>query len=157
MTSSQLPLQLGLTLYTSTSFKPVGAQQNPDIRLYRYLDFVSNDLTYAQSLKDATTSTFNSTVLFRWYFAWDNPTEYDAYGYPILQGYKQFVQRRLFNPAKQIRWEPNLPIGNVGFQVYAYQYGIGPGVFLNAAWYANLLAAGGAAFNYLMTLQISES
>lgn len=89
----------------------------PDLRPTRYLDFMSSDLTYNQNVKDGTTNQYDNNVLCRWYFAWDNPPVLDGYGFPILMGYTEFCCRRLFSPAKQIKWEPNMPIGNLNFKV----------------------------------------
>ena len=92
---------------------------SPRILPYRYLDIVSPQLTYNQNLKDADTSQNSRDVLYRWYFAWDNePNYYDAYGFPILQGYRQFVARRLIAYPKQIKWNANQPIGSIQFQVF---------------------------------------
>lgn len=90
----------------------------PDLRVVRFLDFVSEQLTYAQDVKDTSTAATQRNVLLRWYMAWDNPPTYDSLGFPILMGYTDFVARRLFNPAKQIKWNPQLPVGNMSFQVY---------------------------------------
>lgn len=114
----------------------------PDLRPYRYIDFVSSQLTYAQDLKDTTTSTVERDVLCRWYFSWDVPPQLDAYGFPILMGYTRFCLRRIFNPPKQIKWDSNLPIGNLTFQVYDEE-----GV---------LLPNSGNDTQWLMTLQVSE-
>jgi len=120
-----------------------------DLRLYKYLDFTCNDLTYTQKLKDSTTSRVSRDVLARWYMAWDNPPTYDANNYPILMGYTQFIARRQFNTPKQIRWEPNLPIGNLQFTVYS-QFGTPLGQ-------TSPLAYGSAPANaWRMTLQVSE-
>jgi hypothetical protein len=89
-----------------------------DLRPYRYIDFVSSQLTYPQDLKDGSTQMMSRDVLCRWYFADDEPEEVDAYGFPILMGYRRFCRRRIFNPPKQIKWDNNLPIGNLSFQVY---------------------------------------
>ena len=83
-----------------------------------YIDFVSNQLTYNQDLKDASTAPIVRDTLYRWYFAWDNEPSYDAYGYPILQGYRSFIQRRNIAFPKQIKWDNIQPIGQVAFQVY---------------------------------------
>jgi hypothetical protein len=56
-------------------------------------------------------------ILFRWYFAWNSPEPLDAYGYPIYQGYNRFLQRREISFPKQIAWVPNMPIGQLTFQV----------------------------------------
>jgi len=122
--------------------------QCPDLRPYRYIDFVSPDLTYAQELKDTNTTTYPKDVLCRWYFSDDVPEQVDGLGFPILMGYRRFCRRRLYNPPKQIRWDSNLPIGNMRFQVYdednqlvrdPRDFGLLPGTT-----------------NWLMTLQVSE-
>lgn len=115
-----------------------------DIRPYRYIDFVSYDLTYAQYLKDTSTQTYPRDVLCRWYFAEDSQEAFDGYGFPILQGYKTFCRRRIFNPPKYIRWDNNLPIGNLKFSVYD-----SAGELLSD--YAP------ATSSWLMTLQVSEN
>jgi len=122
-----------------------------NLQTTRYLDFVSYELTYCQSLKDNSTATATPArdALCRWYFAWDNPAPNDKYGFPILMGYQQFAARRLFNPPKQIRWEPNLPIGNLTFQVYNSL-----GQLQYAGNYGNI--PGSAGYSWEMTLQISE-
>jgi hypothetical protein len=92
----------------------------PDLRPYSYIDFVSEQLTYNQELKDATTNPYaERNVICRWYFAWDEQPYVDEYGIPILQGYTPFVQRRLFNPPKQVRWDSTMPLGNLAFTVYS--------------------------------------
>jgi hypothetical protein len=114
----------------------------PDLRPYRYIDFVSAQLTYNQALKDSSTNTLVRDVLCRWYFAWDNPPTYDALGFPILMGYTPFVERRLFNPPKQIRWSSQQPVGNLAFQIYDDK--------------ANLLEEDEYCSEWLMTVQVSE-
>jgi hypothetical protein len=118
----------------------------PDLRLYKYIDFVSAQLTYNQKLKDASTAPTERDVLCRWYMSWDNPPNLDGYGFPILMGYNAFNARRLFNPAKQIRWENNMPIGQIAFQVYGDD-----GQLLSKTSGLNT-----AFSQWLMTLQVSE-
>jgi len=94
----------------------------------RYIDFVSPQLTYNQQLKDSTTAEYPRDVLYRWYFAWDTNSGVDTlvgsppvpslFPYYILQGYKPFNQRRILPYPKQILWENQQPLGQVGFQVY---------------------------------------
>jgi hypothetical protein len=95
-----------------------------DLRTFMYLDFVCNDLTYCQELKDGTTQNSEKDVLCRFYLSWDNPPLPDAYGFPILPGYSKFTLRRQFSTPKQIRWEPNMPIGNLSFQVFGKLLGL---------------------------------
>ena len=90
-----------------------------DLRVYRYIDFVSPQLTYNQDLKDASTKGNTARdVLARWYMEYDNPVQLDAYNYPIQMGYTAFQLRRLFSPPKQIKWTPNQPIGQISFKLY---------------------------------------
>jgi len=112
----------------------------PDLRPYRYIDFISTQLTYNQNLKDATTNVSDQNVLVRWYMSFDNPVPSDQYGFPILMGYQPFYLRRLYNPPKQIAWENNMPIGQLGFQVVDHTGAVITG---NGDW--------------LMTLQVSEN
>jgi hypothetical protein len=121
----------------------------PNLLPFRYLDFVCNQLTYNQELKDGDTSEKSRDVLYRWYFGWDNETAYDGYGYPILQGYRQFRQRRLIAYPKQIRWQSAQPVGNLSFQVYNDRDEI-----VDATLYTT--ANGGANMEFQMTLLLSE-
>jgi hypothetical protein len=137
-------VQMGFVDATQLSIQPI---YNPDLRAVRYLDFVSSQLTYNQSLKDSSTDNVARDVLCRWYFAWDVQPVLDGYGFPILMGYTSFTARRIFNPPKQIRWDPQQPLGNLGFQVYDDQDRLfstvdDPGVLNKNNW--------------LMTLQVSE-
>lgn len=137
--NTSVPVEYGPTAGTP----PVEGFQIPtaDLRPYRYLDFVSVNLTYNQDLKDATTSLVVRDVLCRWYMAFDQPPSYDAYGFPILMGYSPFVLRRTFSPPKQIKWAANQPIGQLSFQVFGND---------------NALASFNFQSNWLMTLQVSE-
>jgi len=133
---------------------------NPDLRLFRYIDFTSPTLTNNQNVKDATTNTDVVNSLARWYFAWggqsqDSTTNVDKYGFPIYQGYRPFIERREFSTPKQIKWETNIPIGQISFQVYGEQFP--SDTFLNAN-YQLLTSRNVRSFNtnYMMTLQVSE-
>lgn len=153
---SSIPERLGFETDVSGAFHSVGEVAynldgigwTPDLRLYRYIDFVSTSLTYNQDLKDATTAASIDNILCRWYFAEDTPSALDAYGFAILQGYEQFVRRRIFSPPKQIKWSPNQPIGQIQFQVQ-YQ----PPVTINSS---PLVLPVDTQMDFLMTLQISE-
>jgi len=91
---------------------------DPRILNTKYIDIISQNLTYCQDLKDASTAQIVRDVVYRWYLAWDNETSYDAYNFPILQGYRPFLQRRSIAFPKQIKWDNIQPIGQLGFQVY---------------------------------------
>lgn len=147
--------KLGLTQDTAlkTNFvgseiaNPLGNGWTPDLRLYRYIDIVSSSLTYNQNLKDASTAQSVDNILCRWYFADDTPNQFDAFGYPILQGYTPFVQRRQFSPPKQIRWASNMPIGQLQFRATYTPVGTTS---------VPLTLPASTAFDWLMTLQVSE-
>lgn len=143
---SDLWARLGFALSISSTAQPVNA---PDLRRFSYLDFCCSDLTYNQNVKDGTTADDDRVVLARWYMSWDNPPQNDKYGFPILMGYQVMTLRRMFSPAKQIKWESNMPIGNLTFQVFADQSKQPlPASVVNTA----------AALNtrWLMTIQVSE-
>jgi hypothetical protein len=132
-----------------------------DPRAYSYIDIVSPELTYAQDLKDATTGNQDKNVLTRFYFAWDDSAGpiYDDYGFPLLMGTRPFSQRKLFSPPKQIKWEPNLPIGNLSFQLVTNE-----GQFITEAENQNKIIgaftgnrwAYYSGTNFKLTLQVSE-
>lgn len=126
-TVTNLITQLGLPFGAGTQAfgQVVGSTSVPNIQRWLWADFISYDLTYNQSLKDGTTNTYVKDVICRWYLAWDNPPSLDGYGFPILMGYQPFVARRLFNFPKQIRWEPNMPIGNLSFEVLLQPASVG--------------------------------
>lgn len=130
---NQLDILAGQTAYAITA---------PLILGTKYIDIVSQQLTYNQELKDSTTATYPRDVLYRWYFTYDNvPVAYDyitteinagqvgppfippTYAQvltdiPIIEGYTAFVSRRTPPTTKQIRWSPEQPIGQVQFQIY---------------------------------------
>lgn len=149
------PLARQLTFTTSNTVRTTSnLVRDPDLRQFRYIDFISAQLTYNQDLKDSSTAPIVQDVLCRWYFSYDNQTLYDKYNYPIEMGYNAFVIRRLFNPPKQIRWSPEQPLGNIAFQVYSDN-----GVLVNQFSTPSTRAPSGLILyntNWLMTLQISE-
>lgn len=133
-----------------TAYVPAGGRLYldglADLREYRYIDFVSSDLTLNQELKDGSTNVANRDVLCRWYFEWDNPPSIDKYGYPIQMGYNSFMVRRIFSPPKQIKWDPSQPIGQLSFQLFTN----GGLIALQPLVLTNPLT------NWRMTLQVSE-
>ena len=143
---SILANQLQIVQESLVTFRQISC---PDLRPFRYIDFVSQQLTYNQDLKDATSNNIVRDVLCRWYFDDDVPEQLDTYGFAILMGYKQFCRRRLFNPPKQIRWSNNMPVGNISFQLYGWVPYVGLGL--------QPIESDGEDTNWLMTLQMSEN
>ena len=148
--------QLGFEFDVSGNFFVPGRDGAVDLRWWRYIDFVSPDLTYTQDVKDAATNDDEKNVLCRFYLTYDSPPQNDKYGFPILFGYQAAPLRRIYSPPKQIKWEPNLPVGNLSFQVY----GNGGGSYANATNDYVLLVPpeipSSTRWNWLMTLQVSE-
>jgi hypothetical protein len=112
---TNLQTQLNLPLGSANEFPA----ECPLLLPITYLDFVCDQLTYNQELKDETTNLVSRNTLYRWVFAWEGPSPEDPLGYPIYQGYQSFRTRRYLTFPKQIRWEPNQPIGQLSFQVVA--------------------------------------
>ena len=137
-----LQTELNISANNTGNYFPINC---PKLLPYTYIDFVSNSLTYNQALKDATTNTYFQNVLYRWYFAWDGPVTNDSYGYPIYQGYNRFIARRALPFPKQIRWEPNQPIGQINFQVLSSE-----GTVLQYD------QTGNGEFEWAMTILVSE-
>jgi len=143
----------------NTNYSTYVQPTNPDFRLYRYIDFVCPQLIANQRLKDATTNLNVEPVLQRWYFADEATDELDKYNFPILQGYTPFCVLRAFNTPKQIRYETNIPIGNLRFQVFGELWsrsvsGFGTGAQTTFPY--QLITLPGYNTNYLITLQVSE-
>jgi hypothetical protein len=174
------PYLLARQLFTSAQLVGAAVQDteivcaSPRILGTTYIDIVSDQLTYNQDLKDATTDVMNRDVLYRWYFANDNvPQVQEEYpleqaagvaapaawlilrsDLPILQGYAAFVSRRALPVPKQIRWDPTAPIGQVGFQVYDDR-----GRLIdtrNFPW-SSTTGRGGANFQFQMSMLLSEN
>ena len=131
----------------------------PDLRRYRYLDFISPELTYNQDVKDSTTALTDQNVIVRWYMAYDNPVAADEYGFPILMGYEPFAVRRIYNPPKQIKWDPRMPVGNLIFLVVGtyLDQSVVPGVNKQEVVNSNSPSFGNSNSNWLMTMQLSEN
>jgi len=155
ITSTILSNSLGFTPGGAASLSKKTSTLAPaQVVTYAYLDIICAQLTYAQKLKDTTTGSNSKDVLCRWYMAWDGPPQNDKYGFPILMGYQPFNCRRIFSPPKQIRWEPNLPIGNLSFEVWGAIQGAA-----NVAqnYYQQLnSSAEQTDFDFNLTIQVSE-
>lgn len=127
----------------------------PDISPYSFIDFTSPQLSSQQDVKDSSTAPTTPDSIYRWTFSDTVPNSYDAYGYPILQCYRPFVQRRYLSFPKQIRWDPLIPLGQIQFQVrnsdgnilqYGYQ---DPNNITNGTGFAQ-------RFNWNMLMLVSE-
>jgi len=103
----------------ATNVGTVAAAINPTVTPLKYVDIICRQLTYNQSLKDGTTSsTENQDVLYRWNLAWeDNGNITDPSNMVIYQGYTKFQSRRYMTYPKQIKWNPNMPIGQIQFEL----------------------------------------
>lgn len=121
----------------------------PDMRIYRYFDITSSQLTYAQDVKDSATNRTVVDTLCRIYLAYDESPSYDAYNFPILLGYKATSFRRAFPFPKQIKWSNNLPVGNLSFQVFGNI--TRDGITTNA-----IIPFISFNTNWCLTLQVSE-
>lgn len=91
---------------------------SPNIMPWAYVNIQCDQLTYTQEVKDSTTSRNPTDVLYRWNFGWSAPPQNDKYGFPILQGYTAFKERRNIAFPKQIRWDPLQTVANLSFQSY---------------------------------------
>lgn len=153
VTQSKLSNQLSMVPGVQGTSRLVAS---PDLRPVGSIDFTSQQLTYNQQLKDATSSPVDRNVLCRFYFAWDTPPDLDTYGFPILMGYTQFTVRRTFSPAKQIRWETNMPIGQMAFQVFSVPTNTTADYVATSNKLLSATVGNIAAFAWQMTLQVSE-
>lgn len=141
------PLATSLGIQTLPILLPLAQLTGqPDLRAWYYIDITSSSLTYAQDLKDNSTAPIEKDVLCRWYFSEDVPENVDKYGFPILMGYQAFSRRRIYNPPKQIKWDSNLPLGNLKFEVYDESGELLESVFPNDP-----------TTEFYMTLQLSEN
>ena len=78
------------------------------IKYTEYVDIVSSQLTYNQSLKDASSDPIVRDVLARVYI--------DT-GFGEVLGEPLTIYRQFSTP-KQIKWDPTQPLGNVSFEVF---------------------------------------
>ena len=130
------------------------AAQTADLRVYKYLDFISTQLTYNQELKDSSTNTDVRDTLCRWYMSVDNIANYrDTYGFPIYLEYTPFSISKLYPFPKQIKWDPTMPVGQLQFQVFATTLASSGG-FSVIPGETYLLDVN--RFEWRMTLQVSE-
>ena len=84
----------------------------PTMLSTEFVDIVSSNLTYAQDVKDGDTEKARDVVA-RIYLAKDG-IDTD----PTLLGSAPFTVYRQFQTPKQIKWDNDLPIGQLAFQLY---------------------------------------
>jgi len=123
-TANQLPNALGFPTYGAPGGLAVPPSATntldcvaPNLQPYSYLDFTSSQLAAHQDVKDSGTQQSTPDSFYRWVFSQEGLAIPDDYGYPILQGYTQFQERRYLSFPKQIRWDPLSPIGQIQFRV----------------------------------------
>jgi hypothetical protein len=148
-----LQQQLGLFpvgAVTSNFFYP----QAPNIMPWRYVDITCDQLTYCQDVKDATTNNTQKDVLTRWYFAWSAPPTNDKYGFPILQGYQVFSERRAIGFPKQIKWDPIQTIANMSFQSFVAYSTSTTNEYILVPGSSRFVAS--SPYEFQMTLLLSE-
>lgn len=85
----------------------------PTMLRTQFIDVVCSQLTYAQDVKDADTGNQSRDVMARIYLA-----EPGLNNDPELVGSQPFKIYRDFSTPKQIKWERNLPIGQMTFTLY---------------------------------------
>jgi len=129
----------------ATGFDVTASIPYVSLNKYFYLDFVSNQLTYNQELKDTSTNTQTRDILFRWYLTQTPSTYPDKYGFPIYPSYAPYYERRPIAFPKQIKWSNNQPIGQLQFEVYAQTSDTNQSILLNSEGY-----------DWAMTLLVSE-
>jgi hypothetical protein len=137
----------------------------PFVNTFTYIDFVSNQLTANQDLKDTNTTATPYDVLLRWYLETTDEQVYlDKYGYPVKKGTIPFFERRLFSPPKQIKWDSNIPVAQFNIDLNYQIEGItGPpeaiAPFLTTI--SSILTAAGitvsTSLSYRLTIQLSEN
>ena len=143
-----------LDLDVNTAYANSFVVDCPKLLPTSYLDFVSPTMTQNQNVKEGSTSLQTTDILYRWYLAWgDVPEPLDAYGYQIFQGYKRFIQHRQIPFPKQIRWQANIPIGQIGFQVLDDQGRVLPPSMLGYT----TTAANNSELEWQMTCLASET
>lgn len=91
---------------------PTQISAAPSMLSTEFIDIVCNQLTYAQDVKDGDTGKAPHDLVARVYLAAENtPTD------PTTLGSAPFVIYRQFAMPKQIKWESNLPIGQLQFDL----------------------------------------
>lgn len=92
---------------------PLDSVQNtgvPCLLQTRFIDIVSEQLTYPQDLRDSTTQQLSHDSICRLYLTDPSVPFYD-------QGSRPFTVVKDFNTPKQIKWTPGLPLANMTFKL----------------------------------------
>jgi len=144
-TDNSIPSQLGITDKTNCQGT-------------KYIDIVSPQLSYNQSLKDTSSQSIVRDSLCRLYLT---PNSYNNVFSPADPNYTPpgtvpTTIYRNFTQPKQIAWTPNQPIGQLTFQVYDDCGNLVKPVQLN------FLSTGQVSYvpnnvNWSMTLQVTEN
>jgi len=116
----------------------------PTMLSTEFIDIVCSQLTYAQDVKDGDTGRARD-VLCRIYLAKDG-VDTD----PSTLGSAPFVIYRQFQTPKQIKWDNNLPIGQLQFELYDDAGNIINSGFPDAVGYDETLG------DWSITLLVSE-
>jgi hypothetical protein len=100
----------------------------PSMLSTKFVDIVSEQLTYNQDVKDADTGTITRDVLARIYLTPDHTSPQVGTSYTYNSGTyfytyewtgsQPFEVYRQFAFPKQIKWSPNQPVGNLVFNLY---------------------------------------
>jgi len=85
-----------------------------------YVDFICQDLTYNQALKDGTSQQISRDSISRVYIQSDGTPSFLSANDPDFcpAGCEPFIIYRQFTNPKQIQWSPSQPLGQVQIQVY---------------------------------------
>jgi hypothetical protein len=116
----------------------------PTLLSTEFVDIVSSNLTYAQDVKDGDTDKARDVVA-RIYLAKDG-VDTD----PSSLGSQPFTIYRQFATPKQIKWDNDLPIGQLSFQMYDDKGNILSSLNPTATLYDTTLG------NWSITLLVSE-
>ena len=84
----------------------------PSMISTEFVDIVCNQLTYAQDVKDGDTGKTSRDIVARIYLVPEGISD------PTAVGSSPFVLYRQFQTPKQIKWDSNLPIGQLQFELY---------------------------------------
>lgn len=114
--NQNLPNATGLYEMMNWAFNNLATLQGsgiPTMLSTEFIDIACANLTYAQDVKDGDTGNLSHDLLARIYLAKDGVDTS-----PSDLGSAPFLIYRQFQTPKQIKWDKNLPIGQLQFQLY---------------------------------------